>query len=89
MSASATGKLDFILRLVDRVSQPLGKVKTSFSDMATRGQKSLIQMGVGMVGMISAAHALKAAMRKQGSDPEGSTIFLISRRSRDVGLCCF
>lgn len=61
MSAT-TRKLDFILRLVDRVSQPLGKVKTSFSDMAAQGQKGLIQMGVGMAGMVGAAHALKAAM---------------------------
>ena len=62
MSAAATSKLDFILRLVDRVSQPLGKVKTSFSDLAAQGQKGLVQMGVGMAGMIGAAHALKAAM---------------------------
>src|SRR5450830_93775 len=62
MSAAATSKLDFILRLVDRVSQPLGKVKTGFSELATQGQKGLIQMGVGMAGMIGAAHALKAAM---------------------------
>lgn len=62
MSASATSKLDFILRLVDRVSQPLGKVKTSFSDMASQGQKGIIQMGVGLAGMVGAAHALKTAM---------------------------
>lgn len=62
MSASATSKLDFILRLVDRVSQPLGKVKTSFSELATRGQKGIQQMGVGMAGMVGTAYALKAAM---------------------------
>ena len=62
MSASATSKLDFILRLVDRVSQPLGKIQTRFSDMAAQGQKGLIQLGVGMAGMIGAAHGLKAAM---------------------------
>lgn len=62
MSASATSKLDFILRLVDRVSQPLGKVKTGFSDLATQGQKGITQMGVGMAGMIGTAYALKAAM---------------------------
>ncbi|MGY2291841.1 hypothetical protein ACW9H6_18885 [Pseudomonas sp. SDO528_S397] len=47
MSAAATSKLDFILRLVDRVSQPLGKVKTGFSDLATQGQKGLTQMAEG------------------------------------------
>ena len=62
MSASATSKLDFILRLVDRVSQPLGKVKSGFSDMAAQGQKGIVQMAVGMAGMIGAAHGLKAAL---------------------------
>lgn len=62
MSASATSKLDFILSLVDRVSQPLGKVKTSFSDLATQGQRGITQMGVGMAGIVGTAFALKAAM---------------------------
>lgn len=62
MSKSATSKLDFILRLVDRVSQPLGNVKTSFSDLATQGQKGITQMGVGMGGLIGTAYALKSAM---------------------------
>ncbi|MFL6968468.1 phage tail tape measure protein [Pseudomonas alvandae] len=62
MSKSATSKLDFILRLVDRVSQPLGKVKIGFSDLATQGQKGITQLGVGMGGMIGTAYALKKAM---------------------------
>lgn len=62
MSATATSKLDLILRLVDRVSQPLGKVKTHFSDLATQGQKGITQMGVGMAGMVGTAYALKAAL---------------------------
>lgn len=62
MSTSATSKLDFILRLVDRVSQPLGKVKAGFSDLATKGQNGIKQMGVGMAGMVGAAFALKSAM---------------------------
>ena len=62
MTPSATSKLDFILRLVDRVTQPLGKVKAGFSDLATQGQKGLTQMGVGMGGLIGTAYALKAAM---------------------------
>lgn len=62
MSKSATSKLDFILHLVDRVSLPLGKVKTGFSDLAAQGQKSITQMGVGMGGLIGTAYALKAAM---------------------------
>jgi TP901 family phage tail tape measure protein len=62
MSTSATSKLDFILRLVDRVSQPLGKVKAGFSDLATKGQNGIKQMGVGMAGMVGAAFTLKTAM---------------------------
>ncbi|WP_122587151.1 phage tail tape measure protein [Pseudomonas viridiflava] len=62
MSTSATSKLDFILRLVDRVSQPMSKVKAGFSDLASQGEKGMKQMGVGMAGMIGSAFALKAAM---------------------------
>lgn len=62
MSASVSSKLDFILSLVDRVSQPLGRVKTSFSDLASQGQRGITQMGVGMAGMVGTAFALKAAM---------------------------
>lgn len=62
MSKSATSKLDFILRLVDRVSQPLGKVTMGFSDLATQGEKSMKKTGVGMAGMIGTAYALKSAM---------------------------
>lgn len=62
MASSATSKLDFILRLVDRVTQPLGKIKTGFSDLATQSRKGLTDMGIGMAGMIGTAYALKAAM---------------------------
>lgn len=62
MSASTSSKLDFILSLVDRVSQPLGRVKTSFSDLASQGQRGITQMGVGMAGIVSTAFALKTAM---------------------------
>ena len=62
MSATATSKLDFVLRLVDKVSKPLGKVDQSFSQLGQRGQKGLQQMGVGMAGMIGTAYALKASL---------------------------
>lgn len=62
MSASAISKLDFVLRLVDRVTQPLGRVKTGLNDLATQGQKGIKQMGVGLAGMVGTAYALKAAM---------------------------
>ena len=62
MSAPTSRKIDFILSLVDSVSQPLGRVKTSFSDLASQGQRGITQMGVGMAGMVGTAFALKAAM---------------------------
>lgn len=55
-------KLDFVLSLIDRVSQPLSKVKTGFSDMATQGQKGIKQMGIGVAGLLGSAFALKTAM---------------------------
>ncbi|RMO87020.1 Prophage PSPPH06, family tail tape measure protein [Pseudomonas syringae pv. tagetis] len=62
MSSSTSNKLDFILRLVDRVTQPVGKVKAGFNDLAAQGEKSMKKMGLGMAGMVGAAFALKAAM---------------------------
>lgn len=62
MSATATSKLDFVLRLVDKVSKPLGMVDQSFSQLGQRGQKGIQQMGVGMAGMIGTAYALKASL---------------------------
>lgn len=62
MSASATSKLDFVLRLVDQVSKPLRHVDTSFSQLGQRGQQGIKQMGLGLAGMVGTAYALKAAM---------------------------
>jgi hypothetical protein len=62
MSAASTGRLDFVLRLIDRVSTPLSRVQTSFSDLATRGQAGITQMGVGMAGVVGTAVALQQAM---------------------------
>ena len=62
MSASATSKLDFVLRLVDQVSKPLRHVDASFSQLGQRGQQGIKQMGFGLAGMVGTAYALKAAM---------------------------
>lgn len=62
MSASATSKLDFVLRLVDQISKPLRHVDTSFSQLGQRGQQGIKQMGLGLAGMVGTAYALKAAM---------------------------
>lgn len=62
MSASATSKLDFVLRLVDQISKPLRHVNASFSELGQRGQQGIKQMGIGLAGMVGTAYALKAAM---------------------------
>ncbi|MEB0090075.1 phage tail tape measure protein [Pseudomonas sp. CCI4.2] len=62
MSANTTSKLDFVLRLVDRISQPLGRVNASFSQLGQQGQAGIKQMGVGLAGLIGTAYSLKSAM---------------------------
>ena len=63
MSASATSKLDFVLRLVDQVTAPLSKVQAGFSDLAQRGQKGITQMGIGLAGVVGTGYALQEAMQ--------------------------
>ena len=63
MSASATSKLDFVLRLVDQVTAPLGKVQAAFGDLANRGQKGITQIGIGLAGVVGTGYALQEAMQ--------------------------
>lgn len=42
--ADRSARLAFILSLTDKVSAPLGKVKTSFTDLATQGQQNIMKM---------------------------------------------
>ena len=49
--ADRSARLAFILSLTDKVSAPLGKVKTSFTDLATQGQQNIMKMGTGLAGM--------------------------------------
>lgn len=60
--ATNSAALNFILSLTDKVTGPLGKVNTSFSDLGTIGQASLKQMGIGMAGLVGTGYALQAAM---------------------------
>lgn len=43
--ADRSARLAFILSLNDKVSAPLAKVKTSFSDLATKGEANIKQNG--------------------------------------------
>lgn len=59
---SATSKLDFVLRLTDMVTKPLGKVQAAFGDLANSGQKGITQMGIGLAGVVGTGYALQQAM---------------------------
>lgn len=59
---TATSKLDFILRLNDMVTKPLGKVQAAFGDLANRGQRGITQMGIGLAGVVGTGYALQQAM---------------------------
>ncbi|MGG7555032.1 phage tail tape measure protein [Pseudomonas sp. ES3] len=60
--ADRSARLAFILSLTDKVSAPLGKVKTSFSDLATQGQQNIMKMGAGLAGMVGAGVAISESL---------------------------
>lgn len=60
--ADRSARLAFILSLTDKVSAPLGKVKTSFSDLATQGQQNIMKMGTGLAGMVGAGVAITESL---------------------------
>lgn len=60
--ATNNAALNFILKLTDQVSAPLGKVKMGFSELAEKGQKNITQMGIGLAGMVGAGVAISKAM---------------------------
>lgn len=60
--AGTNTALNFILSLTDRVTGPMGKVNSSFSELATVGTSGIKQMGMGMAGLVGTGYALQAAM---------------------------
>ncbi|MCD5970431.1 phage tail tape measure protein [Pseudomonas quasicaspiana] len=60
--ADRSARLAFILSLTDKVSAPLGKVKTSFSDLATKGEANIKQMALGLGGMVGAAKGISESL---------------------------
>src|SRR3990167_7573755 len=57
-----SARLAFILSLTDKVTAPMGKEKTSFSDLAQQGQKNITQMGLGLAGMVGAGVAITQSL---------------------------
>jgi len=60
--ADRSARLAFILSLTDKVSGPLGKVKTKFTDLATQGQQNIMKMGTGLAGMVGAGVAISESL---------------------------
>lgn len=61
--ADRSARLAFILSLTDKVTAPLGKVKTSFSDLAEQGQNNIKTMGLGLAGMVGAGVAISQSLQ--------------------------
>lgn len=61
--ATNNAALNFILKLTDQVSAPLGKVKMGFSELAEKGQKNITQMGIGLAGMVGAGVAINQSLQ--------------------------
>lgn len=60
--ADRSARLAFILSLTDKITAPLGKVKTSFSDLAEQGQNNIKTMGIGLAGMVGAGVAISQSL---------------------------
>jgi TP901 family phage tail tape measure protein len=60
--ADRAARLAFILSLTDKVSAPLGKVKTTFSELAEQGEKNIKQVGIGLAGMVGAGVAITESL---------------------------
>ncbi|MGG7596791.1 phage tail tape measure protein [Pseudomonas sp. WC1] len=60
--ADRSSRLDFILALTDKVTAPIGKVKTTFSDLAEQSQENFKQMGIGLAGVTGSFVAINASL---------------------------
>uniref|UniRef100_A0A6H1ZFL1 Putative tail protein n=1 Tax=viral metagenome TaxID=1070528 RepID=A0A6H1ZFL1_9ZZZZ len=61
--ATNSAALNFILKLTDQVSAPLGKVKMGFNELAEKGQNNIRQMGFGLAGMVGAGVAINESLQ--------------------------
>ncbi|NWD54278.1 phage tail tape measure protein [Pseudomonas veronii] len=58
-----SARLDFILRLNDKVTAPLGKVKMGFSDLAEQSEKNIKTMGFGLAGITGAVVGISESLQ--------------------------
>jgi len=61
--ATNNAALNFILKLTDQVSAPLGKVKMGFNELAEKGEQNIKQMGIGLAGMVGAGMAINESLQ--------------------------
>ncbi|MCM2317946.1 MAG: phage tail tape measure protein [Pseudomonas sp.] len=61
--ADTSAALNFILKLTDQVTAPLGKVKMGFNDLAEKAQANIVQMGAGLAGMVGAGVAINESLQ--------------------------
>ena len=61
--ADRSARLDFILRLNDKVTAPLGKVKMGFSDLAEQSEKHIKTMGFGLAGVTGAVVGITQSLQ--------------------------
>ncbi|WP_242196010.1 MULTISPECIES: phage tail tape measure protein [unclassified Pseudomonas] len=60
--ADKSARLAFILSLTDKVTAPMGKVKTGFSDLAEQSEKHIKTMGFGLAGITGAYVGITQSM---------------------------
>lgn len=60
--ADRSSRLDFILALTDKVTAPMGKVKTTFSDLASQSEANTKQMGMGLAAITGGFVGINASM---------------------------
>lgn len=61
--ADRSAALNFILKLTDQVTAPLGKVKMGFNELAEKGQANIQKMGFGLAGMVGAGLAINESLQ--------------------------
>ncbi|MGK4311651.1 phage tail tape measure protein [Pseudomonas mosselii] len=63
MTANATSKLDFVLRLIDQVTAPAAKVSKQLMDVAEVGKTGFVQMGAGVAAVTGMIFSFQQSMQ--------------------------
>ena len=55
-------RLDFILALTDKITAPLAKVTQGFNDLAEKSQANIMQIGMGVAGLVGAFAGISGSL---------------------------